>query len=101
MSSADDIFEGEKVISKPLLVNSKAKDLEVLFGEASDIKLMDTRTYSKEQDVILEDIPEKITGTYTADYNICYVDSIIRRKLTQEKFTILPKLKLTLLSLEK
>ena len=35
MSSADDIFEGEKVISKPLLVNSKAKDLV-----ASEIKIM-------------------------------------------------------------
>jgi uncharacterized Zn finger protein (UPF0148 family) len=112
MSSQDSIFQGKKLVSKSLLLDpekNKIKNSEILFGETSDIKLMDTRTYlnfgdcpdSKKEDVILEDIPEKITGTFTLDYNILYVDNIIKKKLSQEKFTVLPNLKLSLASLEK
>lgn len=104
MSSLDSIFEGKKIISKPLLMDAKKnqipKNKEVLFGKISEIKLMDTRTYLSKEDIILNDIPEKITGTYTVDYNITYIDNIIRNKLLQEKFTVLPKLKLSLVSLE-
>ncbi len=36
---------------------------------------------------------EKITGTYNEDYNILYIDEIIRRKLENEHQTILPRLR--------
>ncbi|CAH6420814.1 Divergent Poxvirus Late Transcription Factor VLTF3 like [uncultured virus] len=42
---------------------------------------------------IIEDLPNKITGTYNEDYNIMYVDEIIRKRLRQEKFTHLQSLK--------
>lgn len=104
MSSVDSAFEGKKVVAKPLLIDPnkvKRKECgEMLFGEISDIKLMDTRRYLEKENVILEDIPEKITGTYTIDYNINYIDNIIRKKLSQEKFTLLPKLKNSLTSFE-
>lgn len=62
----------------------------------NDGDIMDMRKYvSKvtENKVIIEDIPDKIEGTYQDDYNILYVDDIIRKKLNQEKHTELEGLK--------
>lgn len=42
---------------------------------------------------------QKITGTYNEDYNILYLDEIIRRKLDNEKHTCLPRLKQEYLTL--
>ena len=70
-----------------------------LFGDGmGDLDIVDTRKYvprsiNSQDDIILEDIPTKISGTYTQDYNIAYVDDIIRKKLRQEKFTTLQSLK--------
>lgn len=47
----------------------------------------------KEDTVIIEDLPKKIEGTYKDDYNIVYIDDIIRKKLKQEKYTCLDGLK--------
>lgn len=96
----EDIFEGKKVVPRPLIIpqpGTTAK--EMLPSSSSDAKLMDTRTYLK-TDLVLEETPEKITGSYTVDYNITYLDSIIKKKLLQEKFTLLPKLKKTVASLK-
>jgi len=62
----------------------------------SEFDMVDTRKY-----IILEnndieqynDIPDSITGVYNLDYNISHVDDIIRKKLQQEKFTLLNVLK--------
>lgn len=40
-----------------------------------------------------ENIPEKITGTYIEDYNISFVDNIIKKKLKQESLGLLKDLK--------
>ena len=42
--------------------------------------------------IIIEDLPNKISATYTEDYNIKYVDSVIRKKLQQDKYTRLKDL---------
>lgn len=77
--------------------------LEDNFGE---LDLVDARKYmprsnnNNDNDIILEDIPTKISGTYNEDYNIIYVDEIIRKKLRQEKFNYLQGLKMRYKSLE-
>jgi len=48
----------------------------------------------KEETIIIHDLPDKIEGTYKDDYNILYIDDIIRKKLKQEKYTLLDKLKI-------
>jgi len=70
-----------------------------------ELDLVDTRTYmpktnNSKDEVILEDIPTRISGTYNEDYNIVYVDEIIRKKLRQEKMTHLQGLKSRFKSLE-
>jgi hypothetical protein len=42
--------------------------------------------------IVIEDLPTKITATYNQDYNIKYVDGIIRKKLQQDKYTRLKDL---------
>jgi hypothetical protein len=59
--------------------------------------LLDTRKYAnnknqKVPDMAL-DIPSKISGTYTEDYNILYLDDIIKKKLTHEKYGHVQKLR--------
>lgn len=44
-----------------------------------------TRSTSKTSEDRIEILPTKIEGTYQEDYNILYVDEIIRKKLLQEK----------------
>ena len=61
----------------------------------SEFDFVDTRSFNmndqfREQ---VEELPKKISGTYTEDYNILYIDDIIRKKLNQEKYTVLPELK--------
>lgn len=70
-----------------------------------ELDLVDTRQYmprinNSENEEILEDIPTKISGTYNEDYNIIYVDEIIRKKLRQEKLAYLQSLKARHRSLE-
>jgi hypothetical protein len=52
-----------------------------------------TNTTSNTTREVLEEIPKKLTITYSQDYNILSVDDIIRKKLRQEKYTRLPLLK--------
>lgn len=63
-----------------------------------DLDIIDTRKYVTDKEkvgdnVLIEDIPTKISGTYDEDYNILHVDSLIRKKLKQEKFSHLNTLK--------
>lgn len=72
--------------------------LSLFEDNMGELDIVDTRKYmprvaNSQDDIILEDIPTKISGTYSQDYNIGYVDDIIRKKLRQERFTILQGLK--------
>ena len=86
--------------------NKLMKDsAHILDDNMGELDLVDTRKYMSkvtdfQDDVMVEDIPTKIVGTYNDDYNIIYVDEIIRKKLRQEKFTYLYGLKLQYKSLE-
>ena len=40
----------------------------------------------KQDSIIIEDLPTKISATYNEDYNIKYVDAVIRKKLQQDKY---------------
>lgn len=77
----------------------------LLDDNMGELDIVDTRKYmprtmNSQDDIILEDLPNKISGTYNEDYNIIYVDEIIRKKLRQEKFTHLHGLKMRYKSLE-
>lgn len=61
---------------------------DYMFSDA--IKHITPTTHKEE---IIEDIPDKIEATYKDDYNIVYVDGIIRKKLQQEKYSYLEGLK--------
>ena len=50
-------------------------------------------THNVQDCIIIEDLPTKISATYTEDYNIRYVDSVIRKKLQQDKYTRLKDLR--------
>lgn len=68
----------------------------ILRDDFNDDRITDMRKYvSKvvDEQVIIEDIPDSIEATYQDDYNILYVDDLIRKKLNQEKHTRLNDLK--------
>jgi hypothetical protein len=81
-------------------------ECHLLEDNMGELDIVDTRKYisvpsgSQQDDMIFEDIPNKISGTYHLDYNIVYIDEIIRKKLRQEKFTHLHGLKSKYKSLE-
>lgn len=47
-------------------------------------RIIDTRKFGA-KNVVEQQLPEKITATYDFDYNILYVDSVIRKKFRLEK----------------
>lgn len=57
--------------------------------------IIDTRKKigGKSSEIVIEDIPELISGSYTQDYDIRHIDRIIKKKLEQSKYTEVPKLK--------
>lgn len=68
----------------------------VLDDDVGDIDLVDTRfirTATNGDTHIIEELPTKITGSYNENYNILYLDGIIRKKLEQEKHNHLLSLK--------
>lgn len=86
---------------------SKAVDADMflLDDTDNDLGIMDTRklakpTASSVSSNYEEKLPEKITGTYNEDYNILYIDEVIRKKITQEKYSYLAKLKSNYKALE-
>lgn len=92
-------FTPERDISLPFHINNislsyDSDQFHLLEDPINSIDIVDTRQHSSgAQEQILEDIPSKISGTYNEDYNILYVDEIIRKKLKQERFTHLQSLK--------
>jgi len=85
--------------------SSDINNFTLLEDNLGELDIVDTRKYisqklNSQDDIILEDIPTKISGTYNEDYNIIYIDEIIRKKLRQEKFTHLQILKTKYKSLE-
>ena len=87
-------------------MSNNNNNFHLLDDNMGELDIVDTRKYmprtsnSRVDEVISEDLPNKITGTYNEDYNIIYVDDIIRKKLRQEKFAHLQSLKLRYKSLE-
>ena len=74
----------------------RCDNFHLLEDNLGDLDLVDTRRYNSRPNVddsIFEDLPTKISGTYNEDYNIMYVDEIIRKKLQQERFTHLQGLR--------
>lgn len=88
-------------LSPPNSFSHQGDGLNLLEDNMGELDIVDTRKYMpratssivQSDDVLLEDIPTKISGTYNEDYNIIYVDEIIRKKLRQEKFTHLQGLR--------
>jgi len=72
------------------------KDNIRLLKDDFGVQIMDTRMMvHKNNETILKNneiIPEKIRGKYREDYNIIYIDNIIKKKLEQEYYTKIPKL---------
>lgn len=81
---------------------SPSNTCSLLEDNLGELDLVDTRRIESnlQGNVILEDLPTKITGTYNENYNIIYVDEIIRKKLHQEKYNHLQGLKHRYKSLE-
>lgn len=100
-------FESSKNLTQKYLpIKGKNSAFSLLDDNIGEMDIIDTRKYVPKTlnnipDVILEDIPNNITGTYNEDYNIAYVDNIIRKKLQQEKFSYIEGLRLNLINLEK
>jgi hypothetical protein len=77
----------------------------LLEDNMGELEIVDTRKFSSRDpnsqgSTVIDDIPSKITGTYNENYNIIYVDEIIRKKLYQEKFSHLQGLRYRYKSLE-
>ncbi len=65
----------------------------LLFNDdIGELEFVDTRTLLRD-DNYLETLPTKIVANYTEDYNIFYLDEIIKKKLQQERYTVLPEYK--------
>ena len=82
---------------------SGTEDLILLEDNFDEMGIVDTRKYVVLENNSIEqcdDVPESITGVYSQDYNISYIDAIIRRKLSHEKFSYIKKLKLEYQKLE-
>lgn len=108
-----DSFNGIKILA-PVLnhtnrrinsISTKRFSPFLLDDNIGEMDIIDTRkvtSLSKNSgdDTFLEEVPNKIMGTYTEDYNILHVDEIIHKKLTQEKYTHLTYLKSKYKSLE-
>lgn len=71
--------------------NSSHKNIYLLEDTINELKLFDIRNYLTSNEI---NIPTKITGVYIEDFNILYVDEIIRKRLNQEKNRYLQELKL-------
>ena len=90
-------LEPKKSISNNLLLSSRLKTV-TNNSIISSVKKCTTNT--KEEGVTIFDIPNKIEATYKDNYNILHIDDLIRKKLRQEKYTELDKLKLKYRNLE-
>jgi hypothetical protein len=80
-------------------------NFSLLEDNMGELDIVDTRKFStwtanKQETHVMEELPTKISGTYNEDYNIIYVDEIIRKKLQQEKFTHVQCLKNRLKTLD-
>jgi len=77
----------------------------LLEDNIGELDIVDTRRFSNQtnnnkETYMIEEVPNKITGVYNEDYNIIYVDEIIRKKLQQEKYTHVQCLKNRLKTLD-
>lgn len=70
------------------LLDDNLGDMDIV-----DTRSLTTQTNSTKQKQIVEELPTKITGTYNENYNILYIDGIIRKKLEHEKYSHLTSLK--------
>lgn len=80
-------------------------NFSLLEDNMGELDIVDTRKFSAQtsnsrETYVMEELPTKLSGTYNEDYNIIYVDEIIRKKLQQEKFTHVQSLKNRLKTLD-
>lgn len=70
---------------------------DVSNSSINNFMLIDTRKIlsgtNKKKDILYNDIPSNIDIKYYEDYNITYLDDIIRKKLSQEQYLYLDSLK--------
>ena len=109
-NSSDNNYSAQNIKNKNLLVNNvddrKEKNgFSLLEDNMGELDIVDTRKISScntdaQDKYVIEELPNKITGAYNEDYNILYVDEIIRKKLQQEKFTHVQCLKNRLKTLD-
>ena len=86
------------------IINNNLNDM-LIVDNMGESDMVGTRGFSpgpigSADEVSMEELPNKITGTYEEDYNILYVDEIIKKKLAQERFGHLTSLKARLKTLE-
>lgn len=74
--------------------------VELLGDGIGDGEILDTRNFSVGNSKNKEELPRVISGTYTEDYNILYVNEIIKKKLAQEKYSYLQGCKIKLKKLK-
>lgn len=93
----DKLFISKSPIVKPILFNPniKHKNNNVLLVNNENLKLLDTRKYKQNNSAEnnINDIPNVIKVIFSENYNIIYIDDIIRKKLKQEKNISISKLK--------
>lgn len=77
---------------KQTKLNTKPHSFTILEDNVGDMEIIDTRKIGADigmnvfhATTCTEELPDSITGTYNEDYNILYIDEIIRKKLKQEK----------------
>jgi len=110
-----DIIRENKVLKEPLYQQNKIcgstgtyeerSNFSLLEDNMGELEIVDTRNFStqtvnSQDNYVIEELPSKISGTYNEDYNILYIDEIIRKKLRQEKFTHVQCLKTRLKTLD-
>ncbi len=71
------------------LLNDNAKEFSIIDTKKNEHDITDDKS-SREN---IENIPNKIEGTYNDDYNIIHVDEIIRKKLKYENFSHITSLR--------
>lgn len=87
-------------ISHTSSTNKTNKNMLLLDDNFGEFDILDTKLYKAPQKTKGIVVPEKITGTYSENYDILRVDEIIRHKLEDEKYTHLNNLKMRCKELE-
>lgn len=97
MSRTDHIMTDFQQSEKRKRTKKNERDIFILDDNLYELGIHETQ---KNKQMAIEQLPDRITGTFNEDYNILYIDDIIQKKLAQEKITEIPRLKLRYKQLE-